>query len=371
MQRTVRRLLPAVLVSVAVSVGLSIVATLVARRLFGRREEGSEEPSATELPVFGSPEGRAEVERAYRSVLDLWPVPFVERDVPTSFGVTHVIESGPPDAPPIVLLHAYFATAASWYRTVGALSQQHRVLAVDVIGDANLSRPIKPITSLDDDLTWFVELLDGLEVNTFSIAGNSFGGFLATQFAIQLPERVTKLVLIGPGATFCGMPAFYTRMFAPMAVYQVLSWMPGRARAMRRCVDWMYAGLPRDPAWSALFDAVLLHGGGVNRVFPRVFTAEELARITAPVLLILGDRERIYPAVAASEAARALLPTIQVEIVPDAHHVTAIAQPELVNAILLRFLDGERPPARKPRRPKKPAKAAPAVTRAEKAAVSA
>jgi pimeloyl-ACP methyl ester carboxylesterase len=367
MQRTVWRVVTAVVVSVVVSV----VATLVARRLFGRREGLPAEVPGDDLPVFDSPEGRAKVERAYQDVLDLWPVPFIEREVPTSFGMTHVIESGPADAPAVVLLHAYFATSAAWYRTVGDLSREHRVYAVDVIGDANLSRPVRPITSLDDYLSWFVELLDGLEVTTLSVVGNSFGGFLATHFAMQLPERVTKLVLIGPGATFHSMPAFYVRVFAPKAVYLMLPWLPGRKRAMRACATWMYAGLPRDPAWSRLFDTELVHGGTVNQVFPRVFAREDLARIQASVLLILGDRERIYPAESAADAARALLPTIQVEIVPDAHHVTAIAQPELVNALLLRFLEEEQASSRKPRLARSAARAASATKRPDRVAVNA
>ncbi|HEY8178662.1 MAG TPA: alpha/beta fold hydrolase [Candidatus Limnocylindria bacterium] len=335
MRRAALRVVPAIVVSVV----FSIVATKVGRRLFQRPDRPTEGPAA-ELRVFASAEGAAEVARAYRSVLALWPVPYVEREIPTSFGLTHVIESGPADASPVVLLHAYFATAASWYRTVGELSEQHRVYAVDVIGDANLSRPVRPITSMGDYLTWFVELLDGMGVTTVSLVGNSFGGFLATHFAIELADRVSKLVLIGPGSTFRRMPAFYIRMFAPKAAYLLLPWLPGRARAMRACEGWMYAGLPRDPAWSKLFNLVLLHGGTANQVFPRVFTRDELARIRASVLLILGDRERIYRAEDASDAARALLPSIQVQIVPNAHHVTAIAQPKLVNAALLRFLDG-------------------------------
>ena len=365
MQRTVRRVLPAVLMSVV----MSVVATVLARRLFGPKHRPDDEP-AGELPLFDSAQGRAAVEQAYRSVLDLWPVPYVEREIPTAFGMTHVIESGPPDAQPIVLLHAYFATAAAWYRTVGALGEAHHVYAVDVIGDANLSRPVRRITSLDDFQAWFVELLDGLGVSEFSLVGNSFGGFLATHFAIQLPKRVKKLVLIGPGSTFRGMPAFYARMFAPKAAYLMLPWLPGRERAMRACEDWIYAGLPRDPAWGELFTLVLLHGGTVNQVFPRVFTRDELARIQAPVLLILGDRERIYPADSAAAAARTLLPSITVEVVPDAHHITAIAQPELVNAALLRFLVEGRAAAPKKRRARSAVKVAPRRRRPEHVEVS-
>jgi len=371
MQTRLRRVMPVALVGIAVSVAVSILATLVAHRIFGRREGRPWDLPDGELPVFDTPDGKAAVERAYQSVLAQWPVPFTQREVPTSFGLTHVIESGPPDAPPVVLLHAYFATAAAWYRTVGALSREHRVIAVDVIGDANLSRPIRPVTSLDDYRTWFVELLDGLDVRTLSVVGNSFGGFLATHFAIELPERITKLVLIGPASTFRGMSAFYTKMFAPKAAYLTMPWLPGRERAMRACATWMYAGLPHDPVWGDLFDEILLHGTTVNQVFPRVFTREELATIKAPVLLILGDRERIYPAVDASHAARELLPTIQVEIVPEAHHVTAIAQPQLVNAALLGFIDEGRAVAPKPRSPKKAARPASAAKRLERVAVGA
>ena len=56
-----------------------------------------------------------------------------------------------------------------------------------------------------------------LGVTTLASLGNSLGGFLATHFAMELPDRVDKLVLIGPGSTFHRMPAFYARVFAPKA----------------------------------------------------------------------------------------------------------------------------------------------------------
>ena len=55
-----------------------------------------------------------------------------------------MIVSGPVDGPPVVLLHALFATAASWYRNVEALSRTYRTYCVDVIGEANKSRPSRP-----------------------------------------------------------------------------------------------------------------------------------------------------------------------------------------------------------------------------------
>jgi pimeloyl-ACP methyl ester carboxylesterase len=82
------------------------------------------------IPVFTSPEGEAEIMSAYDAIMNKWPVPYKELTIFTSFGETRVIANGAENAPPVVLLHALLATATSWYRNVGALSQTYRVYAL-------------------------------------------------------------------------------------------------------------------------------------------------------------------------------------------------------------------------------------------------
>jgi pimeloyl-ACP methyl ester carboxylesterase len=292
------------------------------------------------ISLFTSPEGRAQVLTAYQSILDRWPVAHKEFAIPTSFGETHVIASGPEDAPPVVLLHAFFATAASWYRNVESLSQSYRVYAVDIIGEGNRSCARKPIKSMDEFLQWFTELIDGLGIDTLYLVGNSYGGFTGAYYAMKLPERIQKLVLIGPAATIHSMPAFYFHMFIPKMLYILLPKLPGLKNAMRHSVDWMQNGLPPDPSWEPLFYHSLVYGLSINQVFPRVYSKEEFAQIKAKVLLFLGEQEVIYPPQAAIRAARKLIPDVEIECVPQAHHVTALAQPEYVNQRLLQFFAG-------------------------------
>jgi pimeloyl-ACP methyl ester carboxylesterase len=74
-------------------------------------------------------------------------------------------------------------------------------------------------------------------------------------------------------------------------------------------------------------------------VFPRIYTRDEFARITAPVLLVLGDREVIYNDLEKTvTAARELVNGVEVEVIPGAHHITALARPELTNRRILDFL---------------------------------
>ncbi len=287
------------------------------------------------LPVFATEAGRTATLDAYDAIVERWPVPCVELDIPTSGGMTHVIASGPEDAEPVVLLHAYFATATSWYRTVGALSERYRTYAVDILGDVGRSRPVRPMVTLDDFATWFSELLDGLGAPRVHLVGNSVGGFIASYCAMRMKERVGSLVLIGPAATIHKMPAFYRHMFIPKMVYVMAPWMPGCARSMNRAVGWMNAGLPSDEFWDPLFRLALIHGTGANRVFPRVYSPEEFSRVEAPTLLLVGDHEKIYSPAAAIESAARLLPGIEADVVQGAHHIAAIAQPRLVNEQIL------------------------------------
>jgi pimeloyl-ACP methyl ester carboxylesterase len=295
--------------------------------------------AAETIPVFTSAHGEAEIMAAYQGLMDSWPVAYDDLTVPTSFGDTHVIASGSPDAPPVVFLHALFATATSWYRNVEVTSRSYRTYCVDVIGEANKSRPTRPITSVDDFLQWFTELIDGLEIDTLYLVGNSYGGFTAAYYAMRLPDRVRKLVLVGPASTIHSMRPFMLHMFLPKGLYQAVPRLPGLDRAMRSSVSWMHAGLPADPLWEPLFLAAMKHGKLISRVFPRVYTKEELGDITASALLVLGDREVIYGDLSSAiQAAKETMPEAGVIVVPEAHHITALARPDIVNRELMRFL---------------------------------
>lgn len=88
---------------------------------------------------------------------------------------------------------------------MGPLSQQYRTYAVDIIGEMNKSVPTRPIRSRREFNDWITDLFSGLQIENACIVGNSNGGFFALNAALHLPEKVEKLVLISPAATFIQM----------------------------------------------------------------------------------------------------------------------------------------------------------------------
>ena len=65
------------------------------------------------LPTFNSDESRSRYLAAYNAALGDWPVPYAELDIATTFGATHVIACGAKDAPPLLLLPSFAASATS------------------------------------------------------------------------------------------------------------------------------------------------------------------------------------------------------------------------------------------------------------------
>src|SRR3954464_1246882 len=100
--------------------------------------------------AFKTPAGEAAFLAAYDAAMKSWPVAYDEIDIPTQFGMTHVVVSGPKDAPPVVLLHGYWATATMWAPNVAFFSGAHGVYAVDGRGHPRKTFPAEPIRDAAD-----------------------------------------------------------------------------------------------------------------------------------------------------------------------------------------------------------------------------
>jgi pimeloyl-ACP methyl ester carboxylesterase len=288
---------------------------------------------------FKSPEGEARYMAAYQASLRLWPISYQAMDIPGHFGCTHLVACGPQDAPALVLLHGFIASLTMWSPNIAELSRDYRVYAVDVMGQPSRSIPGEPIRSRADFVEWLTALLDALKVERAHVAGMSYGGWLALNYAIGAPERVDRIVLLSPAGSFLPLvKQFFLRtmplMFLPrrFVVDSFMSWLTykenlnaGHTRATYDClVDQMYLGaryFRMQPS-----------------VFPGVFSDEELGTLQAPTLLLIGQQEVIYDPAASLERARRLIPHFEGELVPRSSHDMSFSQSQLVNARILEFL---------------------------------
>lgn len=283
------------------------------------------------LPVFRNVSGEKTVLQAYDEIMAAWPVVYEEINIPTRLGSTHIIVSGQKNAPPLILIHAFYASATSWFRNVKSLSEFYRVYAVDIIGDPNKSKPVKYIRQASGFIDWFKDLLDALKIDKADIVGNSVGAFHVANFALNMPDRVSRMILIGPAATLLKIPKFYINTFP--------GGMTGWTPLVNHAVRWIENGSSLDPKFNRLFYLLLKHGKSTNQVFPIVFSDEQLKRIVTPTLLIYGEKEVIYDYNKAINRALHNIKNVKIMIIPGANHLTGTSRPEETNKAIIDFLE--------------------------------
>ena len=282
---------------------------------------------------FKTAEGEAKYKAAYDATLTLWPIPYESLEVDTRWGSTHIIASGPKDAPPLILLHGMNLSATMWFPNIADLSRDYRVYAVDTIGSASKSVAHRPLKSRADCSDWLNDVLDELKILETHIVGHSHGGWLTLNFALRVPERIKRMVLLAPASPLLPFVSqFYTRGI-PTAIFPTRS-------LIASFMQWMSAeGFVVNELFFEQFLLGMKYVRSQIRVLPSVFTDDELQQIKTQTLLLIGEQEVIYNPILAVKRAEQLIPNIKAEIIPDANHGLTMEQPVLVNKLILDFLN--------------------------------
>ncbi len=267
---------------------------------------------------------------AYDSLLGRWPVQVTKLDVPTACGTTRVNVCGPEDAPPLVLLHGGRTSSPYWFANVARLSRDHRVYALDTMGDPGRSvNDRRPIKGREDLLAWLDETLRGLGIDRADLCGHSFGAWLALAFSLRAPKQVRRLVLLDPTQCFAG--------FKPGCLLRAaISLLPGRSQT--GYLAWETGGVPLDPQWLRLQE-LARQVPTAKLVAGRQPGARQLGELNLPVLILLAERSRVHDIAKVADNARRTLPDATIAVLPGlSHHLIPFTRAEEIDQRVGDFL---------------------------------
>ena len=264
--------------------------------------------------IFRSATGEKAVHTLYRQVLDGWPTPKTELRLATREGETFVVASGPEDAPPLFLLHGSQANASAWMFDVVSWSRAFRCYAVDMIGEPGFSAPSRPPLGGEAHALWLDDVMAGLGLTKASFVGMSLGGWLALDYAKRRPAAIERLALVCPAGI--GRQKNFLLKAAPLLLLG-----PWGVRRMREMVFGRLQGDP-PPAARPLIQLMGLIGRTIR---PRIvklprLSDEELQRLTAPTLVIVGGRDVILNSEDTRRRLAKWAPHAEVVLLPEALH---------------------------------------------------
>lgn len=289
----------------------------------------------TDYPaLYRSKAGYAAVMALYDLALSQGPVPYETRFVDTRHGQTHVVIGGPADGQPVILFHGWNGSAAGAGVDFPFLFPSFRVYVPDIIGHAGRSAPHRPKPVGSTYADWASDVLDALNIPQALVLGISGGGWMTLKFAAYYPQRVVRAVVMS------------TDGLSSTNAWGMLGGMlPAALLPNRTTTRWFMEFVtsrhrPQDRQAQGFADAMLI----LLRHFktqgnPGLLPDEELRRITSPLLVLMGEYERIFRPQVAIERARKLIPgLVSAESVMNAGHLMTADQPDWLKQRILRFI---------------------------------
>jgi pimeloyl-ACP methyl ester carboxylesterase len=232
---------------------------------------------------------------------------------------------------PVVLLHGAFMTIGmNWSELIPELSKTRKVIAIELQGHGHTPLPGRKLSfpALASDVEG---VMDYLKIDSADVVGYSMGGSVGYQFAIQSPKRLKKLVIIS-------------------STYKSSGWLPVVSNGFKNFKPEFLDNTPLKTAYDAVAPDTTKWKNFIEQMIafmqvPFDMGDSNMAKITAPVLIISGDNDgldkielmKTYQLLGGGVAADLQpMPKSQLAIIPSQSHVSVMMQ----TTAIFNYLDG-------------------------------
>ncbi len=248
----------------------------------------------------------------------------------------------------VVLVHGLGGFIENWMHNVDALAKQHRVYVLDLVGFGRTDKP--PVKDVYLLVQFISDFMDTLKISKATLVGNSLGGGLVLQFALQFPQKVEKLVLVDNAAMgrdviidfrVCSLPWLGELLIKPSPKGMERLWKQivyDQNLVTPELIKLGYE-LGSLPGANKTLLSVLRAGvnlGGQRGKLTKALI-KDLGTIKVPTLVVWGRDDRIIPA-AHAQVAVSKIPGAKLHVFDSCGHMPMFEYPDKFNKLALDFL---------------------------------
>jgi len=248
--------------------------------------------------------------------------------------------------PPLILIHGFASSTLVWSKVFLPLAEAgFRVIALDMLGFGYSGKPRKAEYTIGGQAKLVISLLERLGIKRATLVGSSYGGAVAATCALDYPQRVDRLVLIGTVNNNRPLNYKLMRVFGSPLFGDVVSpLLIGSRRLLRRRMKRVYDR----HAWvldERRVDArhLPLRAAGTQRAIIRTvrnWDAERISRdahlIRQPTLLLWGENDREIP-LADGERLHEEIPDSRLIVFLNCGHMPHEEYPEAFTKVVADF----------------------------------
>ena len=262
----------------------------------------------------------------------------------------HYQEAGRAEAPPVILVHGFASSNLVWSKVLLDLAEAgFRVIAPDMLGYGYSGKPREVDYTIVSQARMVVGLLKQLGIDRADLVGSSYGGAVAATIALDNPEVVRKLVLVGAVTNNAPTRYLLMRLFGSPIIGDILSpLLVGSRRLLRARMKRVY------DRHSWVLDERRVHARhlplqtrGTHRAIIRTvrrWDADRVSRdahlITQPTLVLWGDTDREVP-LADGRRLNEKLPNSRLLVFRECGHLPHEEYPEEFTKLVAEFLQDD------------------------------
>lgn len=248
---------------------------------------------------------------------------------------------------PVILLHGWLGSWGLWQETMGFLGQYYRTYALDFWGFGESGKK-RDSYDVQDFVSLVDQFMDQLGISAAPLVGHSMGGTVSLSVAIQYPQRVRKVVVVGSPMVGSSLN-FLLKLFGMKIPAYVVYHNMWAFRLFYRVLGPLYT---RDPRWPLMMDRDLSTTTLESFLYSiaslrRTDLRTRLNQVKSPALGFFGDRDIVVDPRQWKDMQEGI-PHAKIVRYVDAGHFPMLDVPQRFMRDLKDFLDVDTSPMQKP-----------------------
>lgn len=274
--------------------------------------------------IYKSTKGKEEILALYDKQLERLQVEYYDKWVSTSFGKTHLIETGNLSGVPLLVFHGGNATTAYNLLACDFLFENFHIYAVDTIGHPGKSAEAVLSSRNYDYGKWASEVISAIGYKNICCFGGSFGAGILAKTMCVAPDKIKRVVLYVP-AGIKNAPAMHSMsMMLPMILY----WITHKDKWLKKCM--LPMAITEENITEDIYETAKLsiNHAKVKAGMPSNVSKKIISRCKTPVLVMAGEKDCLFPAKDVIPRAKQILENCTTFLLKDRGHMSNLTKEE-------------------------------------------
>lgn len=276
------------------------------------------------MTIYKSEKGKEAILTLYDRQLERLSIPYIDKYVSTSFGKTHLIETGNPAGIPLLVFHGGNATTAYNLLACDFLMKDFYVFAVDTIGHPGKSAEVSLSPRNYDYGKWASEVITALGYDKICCFGGSFGAGILAKTMCVAPEKIACAVLYVPSGIKNAPAINSMSMMFPMIMY----WITHEDKWLKKCM--LPMAVSAENITEDIYETAKLsiNYSKVKSGMPSNVAEKDMKNCMTPTLIMAAEKDCLFPAKGVIPRAEKIIKNCTTYLLKDRGHMSSLTKEE-------------------------------------------